>query len=264
VRVPGGPAIGDGGTPALATVGRALDVLELVAGWGGAISLGEVSTRLGMNRSTAHRLLVTLRQRGFLRQLPDRGSYVVGIRSFEVGAAFLAQTSLRSASLPEMERLSEVTQETIHLVTLEGMEVVYLEKINSPRPYSVSTRVGSRSPAHCTAVGKAILAFLDQSRLDELLTQPLERYTPRTICDPEALKDELARVRSQGYAVDHEEIEPNLCCLAAAIFDNGREPAGAIGIAGPAARLLPRMEVDREQVRAAANRISAALGHLPP
>jgi IclR family KDG regulon transcriptional repressor len=253
---------GQSGTQALATVGRALDVLELIAACGAPVSLAELSARLGMSKSAAHRLVVTLRERGFLRQLPDRSSYVVGIKSFEVGAAFLSQTSLRSASLPEMEHLSRLTQETIHLVTLEGMDVVYLEKINSPRPYSVSTRVGSRSPAYCTAVGKAILAFLNPARLEELLRRPLERYTPRTICHPEALKDELARVRSRGYAVDREEIEPNLCCLGAPIFDHGREPAGAIGIAGPADRMLRRMDEDPEEVRAAAQRISASLGHL--
>ncbi len=248
------------GTKGLGTVDHALDVLEFAARQGGPVSLGEVAVELGMSKSTAHRLLVTLRRRGFVRLLPDGHNYTIGIKSFEVGATFINQTSLRSVSFHEMETLSEITQETIHLVTLEGMEIVYIEKINSPRPYSLDTRVGSRSPAHCTAAGKAILAFLEPVALDRLLKLPLKRYTPHTITDPELLREELARVRSDCCAMDREEIEPNLYCLAAPILDHRREAVGAIGIAGPATRILPRLPAYRDHLRPAARRISRSLG----
>ncbi len=248
------------GTKGLGTVDRALDVLELVARHGGPLSLGEVTAELGMSKSTAHRLLVTLRRRGFVRLLPDGHSYAIGIKSFEVGATFLNQTSLRSVSFSEMETLSEITQETIHLVTLEGMEIVYIEKINSPRPYSLDTRVGSRSPAYCTAAGKAILAFLEPAALDKLLKLPLKRYTPHTITDPELLREELARVRAECCATDREEIEPNLYCVAAPILDHRHEVVGATGIAGPATRIMNRLPAYKDHVRAAARRISRSLG----
>jgi DNA-binding IclR family transcriptional regulator len=248
------------GTKGLGTVDRALDVLELAARYVGPFSLGNVASELGMSKSTAHRLLVTLRRRGFVRLLPDGRRYSIGIKSFEVGATFLHQTSLRSVSFAEMEVLSEISQETVHLVTLEGMEIVYIEKINSPRPYSLDTRVGSRSPAYCTAAGKAILGFLEPSALDKLLEAPLKRYTPQTITDPQLLREELARVRNDYCAVDQEEIEPNLYCVAAPILDHRREALGAIGLAGPATRIKPRLPAYKDHVRGAARRISRAIG----
>jgi DNA-binding IclR family transcriptional regulator len=248
------------GTKGLGTVDRALDVLELAARRGGPIALGEVASELGMSRSTAHRLLVTLRRRGFVRLLPDGHRYTIGIKSFEIGATFLNVTSLRSVSFAEMEVLSEISQETVHLVTLEGMEIVYIEKITSPRPYSLDTRVGSRSPAYCTAAGKAILAFLEPAALDKLLAAPLKRYTPQTITDRDLLREELARVRGDYCAEDREEIEPNLYCVAAPILDHRREVVGAIGLAGPGARIRPRLPAYRDHVRAAARRISRSVG----
>jgi DNA-binding IclR family transcriptional regulator len=247
-------------TGSLGTVDRALAVLEMVARRTAPPSLGEVVAELGVSKSTAHRLLVTLRRRGFLKLLPDGHGYAIGIKCFEIGATFLNQTSLRSISFGEMGWLSEITRETVHLVTLEGTEIVYIEKIASPRPYSLDTRLGSRSPAHCTAAGKAILAFLEPAALDKLLKVPLKRHTPHTITDPELLREELARIRSERCATDREEIEPNLYCLAAPLLDHRRHVVGAIGIAGPAARMLPRLPAFKDHVRAAARRISRNLG----
>jgi DNA-binding IclR family transcriptional regulator len=247
-------------TQGLSTVCRALDVLEAVAENGSPLSVTELARRLRLSKSTAHRLAATLRARGYLRQIPDAATYTVGVKSFEIGASFLHQTNLRSISLPEMERLCEMTQETVHLSTLEGAEVVYIEKVSSPRPYGMSTRVGSRSPAHCTAVGKAILAYLEPDSLDRILLQPLERFTPKTICSLELLVEELARVRQQGIATDFEEIEPNLCCVAATIFNHDRHPVAAIGVAGPTARIVPHIELYRPHVQSAARRISRNLG----
>jgi DNA-binding IclR family transcriptional regulator len=252
------------GTRGLRSVDRALDLLEFVAHGNDPVGLAELTDQLGLSKSTAHRILVTLRRRGFVHQLPGGRTYAIGVKSFEVGAAFLAGTSLPSASLVEMERLATLTQETVNLAILDGRDIVYVEKLNSSRAYSVTTRVGSRSPAHCTALGKAILAVLDSSAVDKLLDLPLERYTPRTICDAALLRAELGRIRSESIAIDREEIEPNMCCVAAAIFDYRGHVIAAIGVAGPTRRLLHHLQECAEHVRDAARRISSSLVYLVP
>lgn len=250
------------GTRGLRSVDHALDVLEFLAHCNDPVGLAEMTDQLGLSKSTAHRILVTLRRRGFVHQLPGGRTYAIGVKSFEVGATFLARTSLLSASLVEMERLASLTQETVNLAILDGRDIVYVGKINSPRAYSVTTRIGSRSPAHCTAVGKAILAVLDSLAMDKLLDLPLERYTPQTICDKALLRAELTRIRSESVAIDREEIEPNMCCVAAAIFDYRGHVIAAIGVAAPTGRLLPRLHECAAHVRDAARRISSSLVYL--
>ncbi|MGH7863056.1 MAG: IclR family transcriptional regulator, partial [Candidatus Dormibacteraceae bacterium] len=158
----------------------------------------------------------------------------------------------------------QATEETVHLAVLDGFEVVYVEKIVSLRPFSVNSEVGRRSPAYCTAVGKAALAFQRPSSLDRWLAAPLPRLTPSTISDADQLRLELATIRENGFATDSEESEPGLCCLAAPVFDHSGQVVAAVGIAAPKLRMVPNREAYQVQVLRSALRISALLGYPNP
>jgi len=244
----------------LGSVRKALDVLEFVAQSESSVGMSETARALGLAKSTTYRLLTALRDRGYVRQMTSTGRYLIGVKAFEVGSGFLTQTDLRSASYPEMERLLQETEETVHLAVLDGFDVVYVEKIVSPRPFSVNSEVGRRSPAYCTAVGKAMLAQQDMASIDRWLQAPLPALTLSTISDPADLKRELANVRQAGFATDSEESEVGLCCLAAPIFDHSGHVVAAIGIAAPKLRMVPSQDLYQSQVLTSAQRISTLLG----
>jgi DNA-binding IclR family transcriptional regulator len=161
------------------------------------------------------------------------------MRLFELGSQVPRQRGLREAAAPFLADLFEATHETVHLAILDGVEVVYVQKLDSRGGPRVPSRVGGRLPAHCTGVGKAMLAFAPPARLDEVLAAGLRRRAPRTVVAPGLLRQELAEIRERGVAVEHEESSVGIACVAAPVLDADRIAVAAVSITGWANRLDP-------------------------
>jgi IclR family acetate operon transcriptional repressor len=245
------------------TLDRALTVLLEVARNGDrGLSLAECSAILGYSKATTHRILRTLARREFVRLDEERGLYSLGITNLRLGMDFLARLDLRREALPVLRELAAVTAETVHLGTLYGTDVVYIEKVESPKAVRMFSRVGDTMPAYSTGIGKAILAFVPEAELDEHLPSRLERRTPTTIVDPAEFRAELIAIRERGYSTDNIENEDGIRCVGAPVFDHSTVVCGAISVAGPANRVLPeRFEELGRIVRERADVISARIGH---
>lgn len=245
------------------SVERALSILKLFLTGEGELNLAEISARMHLPQSTVFRLLVTLRSSGLIEHSRNNGKYRLGSTSLALGGAFLRNSDLRQSAKDSLEALRDRCGETVHLAVLDKLEVIYLDKLSGLHPIGLmSSRVGDRSPAHCTGLGKALLAQLSESELRERYANtPLRRYTPNTITHLGALLKNLAEIRAQGYAVDDEEHEPGVACIAAPIFDSAGATA-ALSVAGPSQRINEQLNAKElpRIVRQAAAEVSARLG----
>jgi DNA-binding IclR family transcriptional regulator len=194
------------------------------------LSLSQLTERTGLPKSTVHRMADQLVEHKWLERTPT--GYRLGIRFFEVGGLVSSRTNLRERSLPFLQDLQTATRHSVHLGILEGRDVVILEKLWGHESATLPTRVGGRMPAHCTAAGKALLAFAPEKAVEELIAGGLERRTGRTIVVPELFRQELATVRTAHWALETEENVAGLRCVAAPIRGSGRAIA-AVSVSGP-------------------------------
>jgi DNA-binding IclR family transcriptional regulator len=243
---------------------RAFDLLEALAA-GGELGVTELAHRTGLVPSTVHRLLATLAKRGYVAQGPGSGRYMLGYKVSEIASGLEQRlTRLRAAARPHLERISQETEETVNLVVLDADRVIYVDQVEGTRRVRMFTAVGTATLAHTTGSGKAILAHHQPGFAAELYAgrEPLERLTPSTLVTVAALEEDFARIRARGYALDSEEHEAGVGCVATAVFDHAGAPVAAISVSGPTARIL---QGDREALGALlvrhAAEISGALGH---
>ena len=243
------------------SVGRCLDLLEAVAAE--ELGLVAVAERAGVGPSTAYRLLSTLMERGYVTRSPQTGQFRLGHKLVELASAARQDSErLRAAIHPHLRALRDATGETANLVVLDGLSIVYVDQVESSRAVRMFTTIGRRVPLHASGGGKAIAAFAPPELVDDLVAQGLERLTPHTLATPKRLRADLARVRERGYAVDDEEYEAGVICVAAPIFGQSGEIVAAASISGPAARMQEH-ELDalgatvREHTRAASADIGA-------
>jgi DNA-binding IclR family transcriptional regulator len=213
-------------------VGRLEAILASFDGCDHALGLSEISQRVGLPKSTVHRLANQLCAVGWLER--NSGGYRVGLRLLELGSVALQRTGLREVAFRHLHSLSLRTGLAVHLAILDQGEVVYLDRITTTRMV-LPTRVGGREPAYCTALGKAMLAFEEPAAQARALAK-LERRTEFTITEPRALDGALDSVRQTGVAFDKEEAYPGLGCVASPIRSGGRA-IGAVSVTGPIARI---------------------------
>lgn len=245
----------------LRSVDNALALLEAFSAERAELGVTELSRALGLGKSTVHRLLGTLASRGYVLQDPKTEKYRLGLKAFEVGTVAVGRLSSREVTTPFLQRLMAATRETVHLGVLDGWEVVYIDKIESQQTLRMYSRIGRRAPLHCTALGKALLAFRPEEEIDRFLRRRLKSYTPQTLTAPGDLKAELAGIRARGYAIDDEEFDTGLKCIAAPVRDHTGEVVASVGIAGAAFRLpAPRVPALADLVREAAQAVSTSLG----
>jgi IclR family transcriptional regulator, acetate operon repressor len=217
---------------------RGLTLLEQLAESEGGISLTEISTRVGLAPSTAHRLLNTLADMGFVVQAPDSGLWYVGLKTYRVGCAFVSNRDFVGESHAFIRRLMEASGETANLSILDGTHVCFIAQVQCHEVMRMLVRLGSRLPAHASGSGKAILSALPEDELAIVLRESkLIKMTGKTITDPDQLRLQFAAIRARGYSYDDEENAMGLRCVAAPIYDEFAEPLGAISLAGPIARL---------------------------
>ena len=242
---------------------RAFRILALLAD-GKPRTLQELSGEIGLSTSTTFRQLSTLVYYRYVQRNEQTNQYTLGHSCLELARAYYEGNDLHSIALPELEKLRNETKETVHLAILDQMEIVYIEKPQGLHAIGLmGSRVGGRSPAYCTGVGKVLLAYLDTRVIkDYFLRRKLHRYTDHTITSFTALVSELALIRSRGYALDHGEHEFEVSCVATPIFDMKRNVIAALSISGPTDRLEP---IERnhdliEKAKRTANNISTKLG----
>jgi DNA-binding IclR family transcriptional regulator len=242
------------------TVNRAIQILELLMGKG-PMGGSEISRALRIPKSSAHNILETLVASRLAER--DEERYQLGSKLIELGDRARQGMTIQRVARPHLKALNQALDDTVHLTVLDHDEVLYVDCIEGRKPLRMHSVIGVRAPLYCTAVGKAIMAWLPSQDVDRIVrTQGLAAFTATTITRRKALEDELARTRRRGYAVDNMEHEELLRCVGAAVRDHTGAVVGAISVAGPSQRITVRsVTAIAPRVAAAADAISAGLGY---
>ncbi|KOF53218.1 MULTISPECIES: IclR family transcriptional regulator [unclassified Achromobacter] len=224
-------------------------------------TIDALAARVGLTRSNTHRTLQTLIHAGYVVKDEEGGGYRGAIRLFELAARQLAQLDVRKLAAPHMRALADLTGETVHLSVLDGFDVVYVDKIDSPQPIRAYSMIGGRAPAYAVATGKALLAYQPEGYVDRYEDQ-LVRHTPATLVSLPLLKEELRKIARAGYAVNRGEWREGVGGLAVTILNSLDQPVAAVGISGPLDRLGPaRMKQLAPEVAACAQAVSRGMGY---
>jgi DNA-binding IclR family transcriptional regulator len=244
-------------------VERAVAILKAFSPASPEMGVTDLARKLGLHKSTVHRLLVTLERAGFVLQDAFTGRYRLGLPLFELGSLVVTNMELRRVARPFIEDAHRASGETVHLAILDEGEVVYIDKIESTRQVRMSSMVGRRAPAHCTGLGKALLAWLPAGVLDQVIQRRgLQAFTARTLTSAEELRNHLAIVRQRGYSIDAGEHEELVRCAAAPVFDHTNHALAAVSIASVGVDVAsPRFKEYVALIRNCARSISDALGH---
>ena len=216
------------------------------------IGVSELARKAELSKSTAFRLLTILEQFQLVQRAGSR--YRLGTKLFELGnqVAYCCPSSLRDIAHPWLEELHDLSNQTAQLAVLDGHDVLYLDKVFGHDHVRSPSHVGRRMPAHCTGLGKAMLAFGDEHLVDALLAAKLERRTPYTIVQPGLFRAELEATRCAGASFDREEASVGLVCVAAPVHNRRHETVAAVSISGPAGRFEPDRFVSHVRRAAAA------------
>lgn len=249
----------------LSTVSKVARILQLFTQERPEWGVSEVARALHVPKSSAYALMFSLYRAGLLRK--THGSrYRLGWRILAMNRVLLETTEFRAEALPIMQDLVARFGETVHLAVLDEGQVVYVEKLEGTRAVRVAvSRVGMRLPAHCSGVGKVLLAYRPWEEVKAIIaTHGLPSFTPRTITSLEQLRTELEQVRSQGHAYDLEEVMPELCCVAAPIRDYTGSVVASMSLSVPAYRFRQYRDEYRRAIVHATQQVSRNLGYFPP
>lgn len=242
---------------------RALDVLEYLASHSDGIGVTDVSKGLGLDKSTTYRILNTLKYRGYVVQDKTSKKFRLGVKILELSHKVSAQMELKMAAAPVLSQLVKMYNETAHLGVLDRGEVLYVDTKECSQFMRITSHIGLRNPVHCTALGKAILAFLPEERVEQICKEKgMKRFTKNTITRIDDLKNELKKIRRLGYAVDNRELYESTRCIAAPVRNHEGKVVGAISISAPANRLtLQEIKKIGKTMVAMAGEISRSLGY---
>jgi IclR family transcriptional regulator, KDG regulon repressor len=248
----------------LSSVANAIRLIKAFSEDEYEMGITALASRLRLAKSTVHRLATTLLEYDMLEQNRETGKYRLGLALFELGTLVRRKMDAATESREEMHSLVEATGETAQLGVLDHVSVLYIRIFESRQAVRMSSSVGSRAPAHCTSVGKVLLAHQPAEVVREIADRGLERYTDHTITSAEALLEELASIRARGYAIDDEEFEVGLRGIAAPIRDHTGQVTAAISIAAPVQRMSKKtLQTSVPAVVSTAEAISRRLGYLP-
>jgi DNA-binding IclR family transcriptional regulator len=214
------------------SLARGLKILDLLGQSPEGLSVTELAEVLGVDKGSASRLVSTLARYGYAEKDELTRRYHLGGQVVALSRSVLSRLPLREAAKPYLRQLMEHTGECAHLAVAAQGQALYIDQVESPATLRVNAQVGTLNPLHCTALGKVLLAFGDLAPPAELAA-----FTPQTITDPQALHQALAEVRRLGYAVDDEEFDPGVRCIAVPVFDLRGKLVGSMGISGPSTRV---------------------------
>jgi DNA-binding IclR family transcriptional regulator len=250
----------------IGSVAKALEILSLFSTDEPRLMLTTISKRMGIPKSTAHHLVSTLLQYGFVEQQDD-ASYALGKTIIALTQNVLVNVELRDRAAPLLRELADVCSESVYLTVRDGDQVLYIYAIESPQRLLARTAVGDRAPLYCTSVGKAILAFLPSRDIVRMYGEggaPLAAFTPHTLTNLNYLLDELALSRTRGYAIDNQEHELDTYCVGAPIFNASNAVIGACSISGTDPHIVgARLEALADGVVQVTQDISRRMGYVP-
>jgi DNA-binding IclR family transcriptional regulator len=253
---------GDAKDRRLSSVAMAARLLKTFTEKEHEIRISELSRRLGVAKSTVHRLVTTLVSEGMLEQNPDNDKYRLGIALFGLGALVRRRMDVSNEARPYLFALREMTNETVHLAILDGTEIMYVYNLESTHAIRMRSDIGVRKPAYCTAEGLAMLAFQPDDIVDQVVRNGLRARTSQTITDADRLVKALDAIRQRGCAIEDEDSEIGMRCLAAPIRNDTGDVVAAVGVAGPVSRLSKKAVASFiPHVIDTAASISVRLGH---
>ena len=249
------------GAAPVGVISKVLRILEALQGSSAGLGLKAICDLTGIHKSTAHRFLKHLEREGYLVRT-EAGAYLIGPRLSQMSTRGSQGATLQAVARPILWELWKSTQETVNLAVLDQGTVLYVDVIESPHEFRLSSRVGTRRSLHVTALGKALAAFLPaELRASVLSTIKFQPSTPKTIMNLVHFRQELEKIRRQGYAVDDEEAVQGARCVSAPILNSDREPIAAVSVSGPVTRVSPnQVAALAGAVSSAARAISAAMG----
>lgn len=234
-------------------VDRALAILEELARSNRGLRLPEIAHKLGMPKSSAHSVLVALERRGYLQRNDSNGRYLFGTKIFTLANLALSGTTLRQLAHPILTELMRRTGLMVHMAILDRDQAVLIEQIGPPHLPAPMTWLGKRFDLHCTALGKALAAWEPETQWDRLIREhTLPRHNDNTICSPKGFLEELARTRQRGYAVDDEEVDLGVRCLAVPVLSRSNEAVAAISLSGSTSEINEGTADSRVRLLAAA------------
>jgi IclR family transcriptional regulator, KDG regulon repressor len=245
------------------TLVKGLQLLEVLARSKNPQGVSDLADSLSLGKSNVHRLLQALVELGYVKKDEATAQYQVSLKLWELGAAVEAGLSIKAAASEAMNRLLARTRETVHLSVLDGEQVVYVDKLDSPEPVRAYSEIGGRAPAFCVATGKAMLAWQPQPFLSALVAH-LRAYTPRTITQPQEYLREMDNIRTNGYAVNRGEWRESVWGVAAPIRGAEGTVLAAIGVSGPSTRIKPaQIKSLADEVTSAARMVEKSLNGSP-
>lgn len=244
------------------SVERAIRILELLSK-NTKMGITEISKNLGLPKTTTFDIVSTLHEKGILEKDEENNKYFLGLKLFELGDAARSNFELRKIAVPFLKELNNKLDETIHLTVRDNDEVLYIECFESTKRLRTYSVIGVRAPLYCTAVGKALLAFLPDDEIKKLIRKRgFTRFTPNTITDEEKLFEEIKKIRELGYSIDDVEHEEGVRCVGAPIRDHTGKVVASISVSGPTQRVT-RSKVPQlaKTVMDTADAISRRLGY---
>ncbi len=249
----------------LSSVTTAIHLLKAFGEDDDELGISELAKRLGVAKSTVHRLASALLSEGFLQQNPETGRYRLGVGLFMLGSMVRARLDVTTEARAALNELREKTGENVRLAVLERNGVILLHDLEGPQSVRLRSATGQMRPFYCTAEGLVLLSGQRDADLKRLLAQPRSQRTPRTIVDEEALRAEIRQVKRQGYAIEDETFDLGTRCIAAPIYNGEGRLVAALGMAGPRTRVRRSQFAKLAQlVVAAADQVSARLGATKP
>jgi len=248
------------------SVGRALDIITLVSSKKGGLGVTEIAKQIDINKSSVYRILSTLAQYGYIEQDEDTGRYKLGYKFLDISSKLLESIDIRSEAKPYLLELERETNEVIHLAVWDQGEVVYIEKLDGNQTLRMHSKVGKRAPMHCTSVGKAILAYLPINVVEDIIERKgLPIHTEATITEKDVFLKELVSIKQKGYALDLEENEYGITCIAVPLFDHLGKVIASVSISGPTMRMTEeRLEQLKIKMKETGKKISGRLGYVHP
>ena len=250
----------------IGSVQRAVDILNLFDDQAGQLGITEIAAALDLHKSTAAGLVYTLEHNGYLEQDPATRKYRLGLKLVERASTALDQIDVRELALPHLRELRDWCDESVNLALWDGGHIVYIEQLPSTHPLGMRSKAGTRASVHSTALGKAILSGMPTAKVQQLVAQyGLPVITSQTITDPQQFLLEVDRTRKRGFALDDEENEMGVRCVAAPLRDHAGGVVAAVSVSAPIQR-IPMSEVPRygRKVSETARAISCKLGHRQP
>jgi DNA-binding IclR family transcriptional regulator len=243
---------------------RASNILRCFSGEKTHFKISQIAHQLQLDRSTTYRILLSLEKCGFVEKDKKTGEYSLGVATFETGNIYLRRMDFIQISKPIMAGLALEVQETVHLAVLSDTEIVYVDKVDSPRTLGVMSKIGQRAPVYCTGLGKVLLAHQPNDELSRIVQQiKLKPFTRNTISSKKKLVEELRKIRKQGYALDQKEYEQDVECIGAPIRNHLGHTIAAISISGPQRKInTPQEKQFIGHVVKAAASVSSKMGYM--